>query len=178
MTKRHLLPLFGAVVLAAGAYLLYAVHSDSDLAVPSPRADLSPARPTGTDPRSGAIAPPAAPRPETEATGGSMPPAVPSQALAGDQDQDRANPSLDAVMDRANKAYDRGDFQEARAIATGVLSKLPNNIRMMRIVVSAACIEGDNAVAQQWFDQLPKPDREQMKIRCDRYGVSFRDPPQ
>lgn len=81
-------------------------------------------------------------------------------------------------MDRANKAYDRGDFQDARAIATGVLAKFPTNIRMMRIVVSSACIEGDVAVAQQWFDQLPKPDREQMKIRCDRYGVSFRDPPQ
>lgn len=89
---------------------------------------------------------------------------------------DRVNPSIDAVMDRANKAYDRGDVADARAIAIEVLAKLPTSVRMMRIVVSAACIEGDGTLAQEWFDRLPKPDRDQMKIRCDRYGVTFREP--
>lgn len=95
-----------------------------------------------------------------------------------EDDPNRANPSLDAIMDRANKAYDRGDLDEARAIATGVLARSPTNVRMMRIVVSAACMEGDVDIAQQWYDKLPGFDREQMKTRCARYGASFREPGQ
>ena len=86
------------------------------------------------------------------------------------------SPAEVAIMDQANKAYDRQDFEEARSIAGKLLAKQPNNVRMLRIMVSASCIEGDNAVAQKYYEQLPKGDREQMKSRCDRYGVTFRDP--
>ncbi len=85
---------------------------------------------------------------------------------------------LDAVMDQANKAYDHQDFEEARLIAGKVLQKDPKNIRMLRIMVSSTCIEGDSAAAQKYFELLPKGDREQMKARCDRYGVTFKDPAQ
>jgi thioredoxin-like negative regulator of GroEL len=98
---------------------------------------------------------------------------APSEAETGN----RAEPAVDAVMDQANKAYDRGDFEQAKALASDVLAKLPGSVRMMRIMVSASCIEGDTTVAQRWFDKLPPADREQMKIRCDRYEVSFREPP-
>jgi hypothetical protein len=85
------------------------------------------------------------------------------------------NPKLDAVMSEANKAYDRGDFDDAKGIALKVLTKDPANIRMRRIVVSSACIDGDSTEAQKHYLQLPPSDREQMKVRCARYGVSFND---
>lgn len=81
----------------------------------------------------------------------------------------------EAVMAEANKAYDRGDVDEAKAIAQKVLARTPGNVRMLRIVVSSACISGDTAEAQKAYLQLPKSDREQMKTRCARYGVSFTD---
>ena len=91
---------------------------------------------------------------------------------------EKANPKLDAIMDQANKHYDKGEFEDAKAIAGKVLAKVPTNVRMMRIMVSSACVDGDVAVAQQWFEHLPKPDREQMKVRCAKYEVKFTDPPQ
>jgi hypothetical protein len=85
----------------------------------------------------------------------------------------RANPKLDAIMSEANKAYDRGDFDEAKEIAQKVLARAPGNVRMLRILVSADCITGDNAEAQKNFLLLPPRDRAQMQVRCDRYGVTL-----
>jgi len=90
--------------------------------------------------------------------------------------QDVAPHKLDAVMAEANKAYDRGDLDEAKAIARKVLRTSPNNVRMLRIVVSASCIVGETAEAQAAYVLLPEQDREQMKTRCARYGASFTDP--
>lgn len=92
-------------------------------------------------------------------------------------DETRVDMKVDNMMELANKAYDKQDFDEAIAIAGKVLSKDPNNVRMLRIMVSANCIGGDNGVAQQYYEKLPKFDRDQMKQRCDRYGVVFKDPP-
>ena len=87
----------------------------------------------------------------------------------------KPNPKMDAVMAEANKAYDRGEFDEAKDIALKVLAKDPANVRMLRVVVSANCIDGNAAEAQKHYLSLPAPDREQMKVRCDRYGVTFND---
>ena len=96
--------------------------------------------------------------------------------MAAPADEQRANPKLDSMMELANKAYDSQDFDQAIAIAGKVLSKDPANVRMLRIMVSANCIGGDSAVAQQYYSKLPPgADREQMKARCDRYQVSLRD---
>jgi hypothetical protein len=83
---------------------------------------------------------------------------------------------LDAIMAEANKAYDRGDLDDAKAIARKVLQTSPNNVRMLRVVVSASCIAGDTADAQAAYVLLPDFDREQMRTRCARYGVSFTEP--
>jgi len=91
---------------------------------------------------------------------------------------ERPDVKVDAIMARANSAYDKGDWDEAKMVAGKVLAKQPTNIRMMRIMVSASCIDGDSVMAQQWFEKMPKGDREQMKTRCDRYGVSFKEPAQ
>ena len=87
----------------------------------------------------------------------------------------KPNPKLDLVMSEANKAYDHGDFDEAKGIAQKVLAKDPSNVRMLRIAVSAACIDGDSNEAQRHYALLPAGDREAMKIRCSRYGISFAD---
>jgi hypothetical protein len=82
-------------------------------------------------------------------------------------------PRLDAIMDEANKAYDRGDFEDAKQVASRVLARFPGNVRMLRIMVSASCIDGDAPVAQAHYARLPPVDQEQMKLRCARYGVAF-----
>ena len=86
------------------------------------------------------------------------------------------NPRLDAIMGEANRAYDQGEFEEAKQIAQKVLAQTPTNVRMLRIVVSSECIAGDSAEAQKYFAQLPVSDRAQMRTRCDRYGVTLKDP--
>jgi hypothetical protein len=88
-----------------------------------------------------------------------------------------AKPSarLDAEMSEANKAYDRGEFDDAKTAAQKVLAKTPGNVRMLRILVSASCIDGDSDTAQKNYLLLPVADREQMKQRCARYGVTFAD---
>ena len=81
-----------------------------------------------------------------------------------------------AAFDEANRAYDRGDFENARAMANKLLTKNPGNVRLMRIVVSAACMTGDTSeTVAATFRQLPPNDRDQMRVRCERYNVHFAD---
>jgi len=168
-----------------GVYLFLEVRSGlaaPDLAaVPRPRAsDLGP-RPEEpkTEPVAKGSATVASPVKHVDSSAGPPPQVQPSDESHDDVPADgKPNPKLDAIMDQANKAYDRQDFDEAKAIAGKVLAKLPNNVRMLRIMVSSSCIDGDVAIAQKYFPTLPKFDREQMKVRCDRYGVTLTDPPQ
>ena len=91
---------------------------------------------------------------------------------------DKADPRFQLILGEANKAYDRQDFEEARSIATKVLARDPANVRMLRIMVSSHCIEGDQNAAQQWYEKLPEFDRQQMTKRCSQYGVTFKEPGQ
>ncbi len=138
-------------------------------------ASPAPASDTGDGDR-----PPPPVTPRTPAAGGPPRPEAPVQREPprgpDGAPQDPAPHKVDALMDQANKAYDRGDLDEARELARRVLGTTPSNVRMLRIVVSASCIAGDTAEAQAAYAQLPKPDREQMKTRCARYGFSFTDP--
>lgn len=108
-----------------------------------------------------------------ETKSGDAAPSVP----AGENDNRKVDLKVDNLMELANKAYDSQDFDQATAIAGKVLAKDPNNVRMLRIMVSANCIQGDSVLAQQHYERLPAFDREQMKARCDRYGVTFKEPP-
>jgi hypothetical protein len=165
------------VVLVAGLYLFHAVHEVPEVSAAVPARHDSPppidesapaARPTTTHVHATA--------PTTAA------PEIASDPQPGD-DLDptlgsAANPKLDAIMDQANKAYDHQDYEEAKSIAANVLAKAPTNTRMLRIMVSSSCLEGDQALAQQYYVQLPKADRLQMKQRCDRAGIAFTEPAQ
>lgn len=93
-------------------------------------------------------------------------------------DDTKVDLKTDNLLELASKAYDAQDFDQATAIAGKVLAKDPKNVRMLRIMVSANCIQGDSVLAQQHYEKLPPFDREQMKTRCDRYGVLFKEPAQ
>jgi hypothetical protein len=160
-------------VLVAGVYLFHAVNQTTS---------VSAAVPTRHDSRtSGDVVTPT----ERGADHAPVHAEAPPEVASGDPSADdldigtgSANPKLDAVMDQANKAYDRQDYEEAKSIAGKILAKLPKNVRMLRIMVSASCMDGDNTTAQKYYEQLPKPDRLQMRARCDRNGVTFTEPAQ
>jgi hypothetical protein len=187
VTVRHSLLAAGAVlVLGMAVYLLREVGRTPSAA----QADRSP--PSPTPPPAVAISPPPVEPPPratipqsqvriTPSTPTSnAPPSAPVEEVQPPETARLAptgpNPKLDAIMGEANRAYDHGDFDEAKQIAVKVLAKAPGNVRMIRIVVSAECIAGDAAEAQKYFAQLPVEDRAQMRTRCDRYGVTLKDP--
>ncbi|HEY0194623.1 MAG TPA: hypothetical protein VGC42_26105 [Kofleriaceae bacterium] len=179
MTGRALaLPIGAALLLAVGVYLYIEVHA-------SPTAPAAGHRPPTRAPV--AAAPSEAPDPAPHP----LPPRLPGEkrqpdaddraAVAGTGEPAPSKPSgtpgieakLEGVMQQANRAYDRGDLDEAKMIASRVLTASPDNVRMLRIVVSSACIDGDSAVAQASFAKLPPADQEQMRARCNRYGISL-----
>jgi hypothetical protein len=118
---------------------------------------------------------PAPPVPGSTHTSWERPPSM--VGAANDSDDRKVDLKVDNLMELANTAYDAQDFDQAVAIAGKVLAKEPTNVRMLRVMVSANCIQGDSVIAQQHYEKLPPFDREQMKQRCDRYGVLFKDPP-
>ncbi|MBA3454988.1 MAG: hypothetical protein H0T42_18005 [Deltaproteobacteria bacterium] len=131
----------------------------SQVSIPSRKAE--PVR--GTDPvRDG--------RTTTQPAGQNPTPAEDDPKLNGTQVQ-----KLDSLMSEASKAYDKAEFDDAKAIATKALSLEPTNVKMLRIMVSASCIDGNSIEAQKHYLMLPTADREQMKVRCDRYGVTFNE---
>jgi len=173
-------------VLGAGVYLFMEVRSGSAAAVPTMAAPEKP-KPAEKEPAVVAAAQPAPVVKHTMPAPAPSAPSAPPPSIETHEEapppppalnDDKANPKIEAVMDQANKAYDRQDYDEAKAIAGKVLTKVPTNVRMLRIMVSSSCIDGDVAVAQKYFPSLPKFDRDQMKVRCDRYGVTLTDPAQ
>jgi hypothetical protein len=169
-----------------GVYLFIEVRSGSAQAdVASVPASEPPPPPTPAAPGPKEVAAVARPAPMTAPGKRTDSPSTPgpAPALEGTHEDDTpsaamgsANPKLDAIMDQASKAYDHQDYDEAKMIAGKVLAKMPNNVRMLRIMVSSSCIDGDVAIATKYYPSLPKFDRDQMKVRCDRYGVTLTDP--
>jgi hypothetical protein len=190
VTFRHgVLTISALAVLGLGVYLFVAVRATPELTAPpvtsestaTPAEESRPARAEGTASAGRSTRRRAPERPERIARSRDDVPRVadaksrdvtePGTPESGGIDVQR----LDAVMAEANKAYDRGDFDEAKEIALKVLAQEPRNVRMLRIMVSASCIEGDSVVAQKYYLELPERDRAQMRTRCGRYGVSFEE---
>jgi hypothetical protein len=188
VSARHVvLGLIAAAVLIAGVYLFIQVRSTSPAIAAVPPSHAPETTQASDDPHPAAFdrhGPAPIVRADHVGTGASSAPPPPSIASDDESSDDAAaaldkpNPKIDAIMDQANKHYDKGEWEDAKLIAAKVLTKQPTNIRMMRIMVSASCVDGDVGVAQKWFDQLPKSDREQMKVRCDKYAVTFKEPAQ
>jgi hypothetical protein len=186
VTTRHLALVISSVaVLAMGLYLFKEVRATPATADvpkqdrrPAPPPDERPEQEPEKQPEKVAATRTVAQRPVREAAPEKASPPPEAPQLSGDPVADelsKPNPKLDAVMAEANKAYDHGEFDDAKSIALKVLAKDPSNVRMLRIAVSSACIDGDSTEAQKHFLSLPNSDREQMKVRCARYGITFND---
>lgn len=172
------------LVLGLGIYLFHEVNTTpaaAEVASPTHRdkvADSTPVEPgepadtadhTATKP----AAPPRASRAARQHEAARDPEPALDVATSDDSAKPAMDQKLDAVMSEANKAYDHGDFDEAKEIAKRVLARQPGNTRMLRILVSSSCIDGDTTEAQKRYLELPPADRAQMRTRCDRYGVTF-----
>jgi hypothetical protein len=178
VSPKNLALLAGAfAILAAGVYLFFEVKATPAEATPSVTVH---ARPQPTTPREDHTQVAATTRPSHTPT----PPTPRAPIRTTEAPIERVPPpedhavdlKTDNLMELANKAYDRQDFDEATTLASRVLANEPDNVRMLRVMVSANCIGGDSGIAQTYYEKLPKFDREQMKQRCDRYGVVFKDP--
>lgn len=91
------------------------------------------------------------------------------------KDDDDAKGQLDKRMSETNRMYDRRDYEGAMAQAREILAEAPGNVRMLRVVVSSACIMGDEQVAREHYGKLPPRHQRQMDRRCSRYGMKFND---
>lgn len=180
VTVRHILLTVAALaVFGLGIYLFFEVRETSATAEVPRRTetvarDDQPAPAERTAAPSEVKIPSRAPRPSRipEPTRAPTPTPTP---VADVKPNGTEVQKLDALMAEANKAYDRGDFDEAQTIALRALKLEPTSVRMLRVMVSASCIDGNSVQAQRYYLQLPVPDREQMKTRCDRYGVTFNE---
>jgi len=181
VTVRHaVLTAAGVAVLCLGIYLFLEVRASPATAeVPAKRATATrteESTPTSSDEGEARPAPRREARiPQRNVAASGTADTPPPQAPADSTDARLVNLDKDGTMAEANKAYDRGDFDEAQVIAEKVLKDDPKNVRMLRILVSSACIQGDSVAAQKHYLQLPTIDREQMRTRCGRYGVSFNE---
>lgn len=76
-------------------------------------------------------------------------------------------------MNEGNRRYDAGDYEAAVEQARSVLEDYPDNVRMLRVMVSSGCLMGDDDLARQYYPKLPERDQRVMRIRCARYGIEF-----
>lgn len=176
MTLRHIaLTVAAFAVLGLAVYLFFEVRAAPATTVPLTRAPVATTGPERDTPEPPPIQRDTVAAPVRDVvrapavTQSNSDTPIHTPTLANPEDAGR----LDAIMAEANKAYDRAEYDEARQIAARVLAKEPTNVRMLRIMVSAACIDGDAADAQKHYAMLPSGDKAQMKTRCDRYGITF-----
>lgn len=196
MSVRHAaLSIGAALVLGLGVYLFVEVRAQPSPVAGPARAAPSfervappvpaspPAAAARVEPQTRAVAAPVAP--PVVAPAAPPPGTSPAPSLAGSDNPLAAldapgpidGPRLEAVMAEANKAYDHGEYDDAKSIASRLLARQPGNVRMLRIMVSASCIDGDAPAAQASYARLPPADQAQMRVRCARYGVAFADKP-
>lgn len=187
VTLRHsLLALGGVVVTVATIYLAVEVRATpaaakvtarasatapDDPGEPEARRDTSPTRaitlPSGSAlARSGT-----SDAGSTSTTSPSASATPPSIAIEPTDEK-----QLKQLVTDAYGAYDRQEFEDAKALAARVVAADPKNVRALRILVSTSCIESNVADAQKYFDMLPDgKDRADMRTRCGRdYGITFK----
>ena len=179
------LGVLAVVILGGGLYLFLQVTSDPGTPAvaarddrPSPRdrpatddhTSDTPPRFTPIKPRTGSatIDRPIRPTTGTSGTSGTGP------SLDGSDDTPTGTDpevDLDLAMDEANKLYDTNDYEAATKQALLVLAKHPENVRMMRIVVSSGCLMGDLDQANKYQAMLPTRDQADMIRRCGAANV-------
>jgi hypothetical protein len=183
--RNLILPAIGVAVAAALILLFLQVkdspaHEVDEAKLAAARAQAKRSAPVTNTPTSPSSSGPGIPKPTRikPPTTKPAPPDEPDQKVF-ERDEPVIQPSTEPTdqkkiqMDAANRAYDRADYEGALETALEVLKDNPRNIRMLRVVVSSACIMADGDQAREWYDKLPGRDQRQMSIRCKRYGVEF-----
>jgi len=176
--RQAVLPIVAVAILGLGVYLFIAVRGQ----LAPPEIAKTPKAPNpvavGAPPIAHRTPPPPPPPPRDNSESVPVVTGTPQVIVGPPIDREAGlDGKLDALMDEANKAYDRGEFEAAKSLAGRVLSRDPTNVRMLRIMVSASCQDGDTASAQTHFRNLPLSDQAQMRTRCSRFGVTFPDTP-
>jgi hypothetical protein len=128
---------------------------------------------TVTEPRP---EPPPKPRPEPPPERVHEPPPPEISRLLSERSAGKGV-ELKERMDEVNSLYDRRDYEAAISTAREILAESPGNVRMLRVVVSSACMMGDGNTAQEFLAQLPRRDQRQMRTRCNRFGTELAPPP-
>ena len=100
---------------------------------------------------------------------------TPTQAARQGEEVFSDQVALKNQMNEANRFYDKADYEGARDAAMEVLGNNPDNVRMLRIVVSSSCIMAEEEMARRYYQSLPDRDQRQMARRCARYGVEFEE---
>lgn len=125
--------------------------------------EASPARATAAPPRPVDPAPPDL----------QVDPADPQDFSAEPARTAPTDEQIAAMMDIASRQYDRNDLQAARASAHAVVAIDPDNVRMLRLIVSCACKLGNADEARTFYSRLPARDAKQIRSRCARYDVKL-----
>ena len=82
---------------------------------------------------------------------------------------------IDHMLDESARAYDAGNYERAKAIASKIASRQPDNARALQILTVTACAQNDAATAQGYYNRLPPTNRDAAKASCS--GVQLQDPP-
>ncbi|HEY5935535.1 MAG TPA: tetratricopeptide repeat protein [Kofleriaceae bacterium] len=165
MTVRHIVLAAAAVlVIGLGVKLFYEVRANPTVEPAGPAAPQPDSRPRKTEPPR----PGAGIRRDPEPTN-------PARADDAATPTPQTPAQVEEAMKEASQAYDRQDYDEAKELANRLLAQDPNNVKMRRILVSSACMQGDPGEAQKHFDLLPTSGdaRQVMRVRCKREGIVF-----
>lgn len=98
--------------------------------------------------------------------------------LAGGGAGDDGEPA-DLTGSRAGEAsrlYDQREYDEAIKLSQAILASEPDNVRVMRVLISSACASGDVGLANTYYAKLTRvKDKRDMKKRCERFGAVIED---
>ena len=98
-----------------------------------------------------------------------------ADAMSDGDKHDSADPTS-ARASEASRLYDQREYDDAIRLAKTILENEPDNIRVMRVMISSACASGDLGLARTYFDKLKRPkDRRDMTKRCERFGAPISD---
>ncbi|HEY1554806.1 MAG TPA: hypothetical protein VGF94_08230 [Kofleriaceae bacterium] len=145
-------------LLCAAVYLLEAGHRDARVGPDAGEPAVTHAPPQAAGPKPGLAS-----APTDAAPGDAAPPPSDDAAPPG------------SALARATAAYERQDYDEAMAIARDALAESPGDAGMLGVAVSSACARGDDKVAQQFYGQLPRDKRTDLRALCNRFGIALAD---
>lgn len=81
--------------------------------------------------------------------------------------------TLEERMDLANRRYNSRDYEGAIEQALSILAQHPDNVRMLRVIVSSSCLTGDEDMARKYYPKLPEKAQRIMRVRCGRNDIGL-----